>query len=178
MTLLDRLRRPAREQPLLLGALVLAAAIAVIAVILPRSPSAPRQTAVATTLSAPAASPQGAVIGTRSAPAPSTAQVADSRRTARRFLASYLPVLYGRRTPSSVEDASPRVRAELRDAARSPQAPRNRHPRIARLTAHAEGRTTVVAIALIADSVTKPYQIALQLTEHDRRWQVTQLSNY
>jgi hypothetical protein len=170
------LRRPAREQPLLLTGLALACVVAIAAaVILTGSHGSHRQRVVSVTT--PAAPP--AVIGTKPPPpALSAVQLAHVRVTVRRFLTSYLPVLYGRRPARTIADADTRVRAELGAAARSPRAPRNRRPHVTTLTTHVQGTSTVVAIAMVADSVTKPYQIVFQLTDGHGGWKVTQLANY
>ncbi len=170
------LRRPAREQPLLLAGLLLGCVGAIVAtVILTSNPGAHRQHVVS--LSTPAAAT--VVIGTKPPrPILTAAQLADVRGTARRFLASYLPVLYGRRPARTIADADAHVRAELDDAARSPQAPRNRRPRVTSLTTRVQSSSTVVAIAIVADSVTRPYQIVCQLSNGPGGWQVTELANY
>lgn len=105
-------------------------------------------------------------------------QLAAARASARRFLASYLPVLYGRRPARTITDADTRVRAELTAAARSPRAPRHRRPRVTRLSTRVQNDQTVVAIAMIDDSVTKPYQVVFQLSHKGGGWRVTQLANY
>lgn len=174
--MLDWLRRPAREQPLVLGGLLLACVVGIAAaVILTANHGTHRGRIVA--VSSPAA--PSAVIGTKPPPPVlTTRQLASARATARRFLTSYLPVLYGRRPARTIVDADPRVRAELNAAARSPRAPRNRRPRVTRLTTHVQNGQRVVAIAMIADSVTKPYQVVFQLSDSRAGWQITQLANY
>jgi hypothetical protein len=164
------------RQTLALGGLLLAFAVAlVVAAVLTSGHIAHRQRLV--TVTDPAA--PSAVIGTKPPPpALSAAQLLKVRATARRFLASYLPVLYGRRPVRTITDASAHVRAELSAAAKSPRAPHNRRPRVTRLTTQVQSTTTVVAIAIIADTVAKPYQIVFQLSSTRGGWQVTELANY
>lgn len=174
--ILDWLRRPARDQPLLIGGLLLACVVAILAAaILTGGEAAHRQRVVS--VSTPAA--PSAVIGTKPPPpALSAAQLSQVRAVAQRFLASYLPVLYGRRPARTIVDADARVKAELTAAARSPRAPKDRRPRVTVLTTHAQSSSTVVAIAIIADTVTRPYQVVFQLSNRRGGWQVTQLANY
>jgi hypothetical protein len=170
------LRRPAREQPLALAGLALAFVVAIAAaVILTHGHPLPRQR-VKTVTAPPAPS---AVIGTQpSQPALTAAQLAQARRTARRFLANYLPVLYGRAPTRTITGASARVRAELSAAGWSPRAPRNRLPRVTQLATHVQSSATVVAIAIVADGITRPYQVVFQLSHGPGGWQVTELANY
>ena len=176
----DALQRPAREQPLAVAALGVVLAAAIVAVlVLPmhhHPPTAPPSTPLASP--APASTPP-AVVGTRPAPPAVTAtQRAAATRAARRFLVSSLPVLYGRRSARTIVDADAHVRAELAAVARGPRAPRNRHPRISRLTSHAQSDGDVIAIALIDDGVQKPYQLVCQLRDRHGHWRVSELSNY
>ena len=164
------------RQTLALGGLLLAFAAALaIAAIVTAGHTAHRQQIV--TVADPAA--PSAVIGTKPPPPTlSTAQLRQVRTIARRFLASYLPVLYGRRPGRTITDVSAHVRAELSAAGKSPKAPRNRRPRVTKLTTHVQNSTTVVAIAIIADTAAKPYQIVFQLSAVRGGWQVTELANY
>jgi hypothetical protein len=164
------------RQTLTLGGLLLAFTVALAAAaILTAGHTTHHQRVV--TVADPAA--PAAVIGTKSPPpALSVAQLNKVRVTARRFLASYLPVLYGRRRARTITDASAHVREELSAAAKSPRAPSNRRPRVTKLTTRVQSSTTVVAIAIIADTVAKPYQIVFQLSAVRGGWQVTELANY
>lgn len=164
------------RQTLALGGLLLAFAVALaVAAILTAGHVTHHQQVV--TVADPAA--PSAVIGTKPPPPTlSTEQLDKVRATARRFLASYLPVLYGRRPVRTITDVSAHVRAELDAAAKSPKAPRNRRPRVTKLTTQVQSSVTVVAIAIIADTVAKPYQIVFQLSAVHGRWQVTELANY
>lgn len=164
------------RQTLTLGGLLLAftVALAVAAILTAAHTSHHHQVVTVTDPAAPAA-----VIGTKPpAPALTAAQLNKVRATARRFLASYLPVLYGRRSAGTITDASAHVRSELSAAAKTPRAPRNRRPRVTKITTQVQSNTTVVAIAIIADTVAKPYQIVFQLSRTRGSWQVTQLANY
>lgn len=170
------LTRPAREHPLAIAMLVLLVAAAVSLIVLADRHHHPAPSRPVTT---PQAAAPPAVIGTRPAPPPLTVmQVSAARAAARRFLASYLPVLYGRANPRTIRDADPHVRAELTAAGRTPAAPGNRHPRITSLSTHSETSSALVLIAVITDGVQAPYQIVLQLTHEPDGWQVTQLANY
>jgi len=164
------------RQTLALGGLLLAFAVALaLAAILTAGHTEHHQQVV--TVADPAA--PSAVIGTKPPPPTlSAGQIEKVRATARRFLASYLPVLYGRRPVRTIADISAHVRAELSAAAKTPRAPRNRRPRVTKLTTRVQSSTTVVAIAIIADTVAKPYQIVFQLSSVHGGWQVTELANY
>ena len=164
------------RQTLALGGLLLAFAVALaVAASLTAGHTTHRQQVV--TVADPAA--PSAVIGTKPPPPTlSAAQLRKVRATARRFLASYLPVLYGRRPVRTIADVSAHVRAELTAAAKTPRAPRSRRPRVTKLTTQIQSSTTVVAIAIIADTVAKPYQIVFQLSSVHGGWQVTELANY
>ena len=175
------LSRPAREQPLAVAGLGLALAAAIVVTLLlpvhQHAPTAPRKTPVAST--ALASTTRAAIVGRRPPPPAVTAsQRAAATRAARRFLVSYLPVLYARRPARTIVDADAHVRAELAAVARSPRAPRNRHPRIRGLTSHTQSDGEVITIALIDDEVQKPYQLVCQLTNRHGRWRVSELSNY
>jgi hypothetical protein len=131
--------------------------------------------------SAPAPTPPGPILnpGSSGSTAP-TADLTVVRATARRFLASYLPVLYGRRPASAVRDADAHVTASLRAAARQSRAPRDRHPRVTGLVLRSQTATTVLAIATIDDDVSRPYRIVFSLTAAagSQRWRVSELANY
>ena len=175
------LSRPAREQPLAVAGLGLALAAAIVATLLlpvhHHAPAARR--AIPPVVTAPTSRTPAAVVGRRPPPPAVTgSQRAAATRAARRFLVSYLPVLYGRRAARTIVDADAHVRAELAAVTRSPRAPRNRHPRIRRLISHAQSDGEVIAIALIDDEVHRPYQLVCQLRDRDGRWRVGELSNY
>jgi len=131
--------------------------------------------------SMPTPAPPGPILGA-GAPTSTTprADVAIARATAHRFLASYLPVLYGRHAPSTVRDVDAHVAASLRAASRQPRAPRDRRPRITGLVLRPKNATTVLAIATIADQVSRPYRIVFSLTAQpgSQRWRVSELANY
>lgn len=170
------LTRSARQRPLLLAALVLLLAAGIAALLLTGGHHESAQTAQAPAPTTPA---PPAVIGTRPPPPPlSAAQQAAALAVGRRFLDSYLPVLYGRRPPRTIRDADPHVRAALQAAERMPSAPANRHPRVISLSEHSQTSSSVVLIAVITDRVQAPYQVVFQLTDHQGRWQVSELANY
>ena len=177
MAVRDRLRRPAREQPAALAVLALLAVAAIAVVLLLGHHSGPSRPGPTVSVASP--SP---VIGTRraSSPAPvlTAAQLAAARRVARRFLVSYLPVLYGRRPARTVRDADAHVRAALQTAPRPPRAPRDRRPRFAGLTLKPQSGGSVLAVTTIADHVSAPYQLVFTLAQQPDGWQVTELANY
>lgn len=164
------------RQPFALAGILVAFVIAIVlAAVLTGGQHSTRQRVVTVT---PPTAPV-AVVGTKRAPPTVTpAQLSNARATARRFLASYLPVLYGRRPPQTIVAASAHVKTELSAAAKTPRAPRNRRPRVTKLTTHIQGKNSVVAIAIINDSVTKPFQVVFQLSDDRGGWLVTQLANY
>lgn len=178
MAVRDRLRRPAREQPAALAVLALLAVAAIAVVLLLGHHSGPSRPAPA--VSVAVSSP---VIGTRRAstaqtPALTATQLAAARRVARRFLVSYLPVLYGRRSARTIRDADAHVRTALQTAPRPPRAPRDRRPRFTGLTLKPQTGGSVLAITTIADHVSAPYQLVFTLAQQPRGWQVTELANY
>ena len=178
MGLREVLRRPAREQPAAVAVLALLAVAAIAVVLLLGHHSSPSRPGA--TVSVAVSSP---VIGTRrassaSAPALTAAQLAAARQVARRFLASYLPVLYGRRLPRTIRDADAHVRTALQTAPRPPRAPRDRRPRFTGLTLKQQSGGSVLAVTTIADHVTAPYQLVFTLGQRSGGWQVTELANY
>lgn len=176
--------RRARRGPDLEYGLVVAVAILISAaavVLLLRDPDHQASDQAAPTSSAIGAS--SPVIGDRPIPTPTeggqtAADVAAARHVARRFLSSYLPVLYGHRPVSTILDADAHVRAELDAAAHTSTAPRDRTPRITQLSARAQADASVVVIALIADGVQPAYQVVCQLTTVAGHWRVSELANY
>lgn len=168
--------RQLARQPLALAGMLLAFVVAIVlaAALTAGHHSTSQRVVTVTPPTAPAA-----VVGTKPAPPTLTAtRLRQARATARRFLTSYLPVLYGRRPARTIVAASSHVKAELSAAAKVPKAPRKRRPRVTKLSLHVHARSTVVAIAVIDDSVVKPYQVVFQLGHRQAGWLVTQLANY
>lgn len=117
-------------------------------------------------------------------PAPPTATTAvqepnlEAQRVARRFLASYLPVLYGRRPARTIMDADQHVHASLAYASQTPPAPRRSHPRVTGVAASRQSDGSVLEIATINDRVSPTYRIVFTVAKQDGAWRVTQLANY
>lgn len=172
-------RGPDREYALILALAVVIGALALVAVLDPPGRRGSQPAAASTsTIAVP-----GPVIGTKTVsaarPALTAGEVAAAREAARRFLTSYLPVLYGRRPPATLVDADTHVRAELATATRTPPAPRNRRPHLAALTDKPQPDGTVVVIATIADRVDPAYRIVFTLGQQlGGGWRVTELANY
>lgn len=102
----------------------------------------------------------------------------EAQQVARGFLASYLPVLYGRRPAKTIVDADQHVLASLASASHTPPAPRRSHPRMTDLAASRQGDGSVLEIATINDGVSPAYRIVFTVAEQDSAWRVTQLANY
>lgn len=174
----DRRRPPRRERlPAALASLALAAAGALGLSACDGQPDH----AGPTTATPPAPGPILVVTSPRSAnPRRLTpADVAAARAATRRFLDSYLPVLYGRRPAAHVRGVDAHVAASLGSASPAQRAPGNRHPQVTHLVLRAQSTTEVVAIATIADRVTQPYRIVFSLTDDAQgRWLVSELANY
>lgn len=120
-----------RRQPLALAGMLLAFVVAILlaAVLTTGHHSTRRRVVTVTPPTAPAA-----VVGTKTPPTtPTPTQLRQARVTARRFLASYLPVLYGRQSARTIVAASSHVKAELAAATKTPRAPRKRRPRVTKL---------------------------------------------
>lgn len=106
-------------------------------------------------------------------PVASPAEVARAKRTARRFLAGYLPYSYGQGPASAISGASPALRRRL--ASERPRVPaqvRARHPRV-RLV-QTEGATARDArlTALVSDG-RRRYTVRLALARTTGGWTVT-----
>lgn len=92
------------------------------------------------------------------------ARIAVVRET-RRFLAGYLPYLYGQGPVRALRGGTVELRRRLEDArVRVPPAARKRRPRVVRLTAEPLDRGRWHAVATIADGGVAWYPIELLLT--------------
>lgn len=109
---------------------------------------------------------------------PAEERSAEAQTVARRFLASYLPVLYGRRTVSTIVGADQHVLASLASASRTPPPPPSRRPRVTALAASPQNDGSVLEIATINDGITSAYRIVFTVAEQAGVWRVTQLANY
>jgi hypothetical protein len=75
-----------------------------------------------------------------------------ARRAAARFLAGYLPFLYGRGSARSIDGVTPDLHRELiRVRGLVTPAEHHRHPRVVSLTTVGQGPAAVLATALVAD---------------------------
>jgi hypothetical protein len=110
--------------------------------------------------------------GTRTPVAASRADVAASKRAARRFLARYLPFTYGRGKARRIRPATAALRRRL--AAQRPRVPageRRRSPRLVLLQSDAVGRRHAEFVALVGDG-RRRYTVALELARTRAGWQV------
>ena len=92
-----------------------------------------------------------------------------------RFLLSYLPLAYGRRSAGSVTTAVTQgLRGELIDQrAQTTPAERRRHPLVVSLTTLGTTPGFVVASAIIEDGGIAAYRLRLTLEEQAGRWLVS-----
>lgn len=177
------LRRPIREQPRpLLAVLAVAAALALAAILMPDLRGGERDGAA----TAPTVRPAGPVIdgtGGRGVQRPpsqavASADVPRARSAARAFLRSYLPVLYGRGRPAGIEGVVPQLRRSLREARRVPRRIRDRRPRLTRLDAQPQAPTSVLMTATVDDGVVAPFRLIFTVERQpDGRWLVTNVAN-
>ena len=87
-----------------------------------------------------------------------------ARRVAARFLAGYLPFLYGRGSADSVQAVTRGVRLELtRVRGLVTSAERQRDPRVVSLTAVRQAPAAVLATALVADGWVAAYSLRITL---------------
>lgn len=106
----------------------------------------------------------------------------EAQLTARKFLASYLPVLYGRKKPATIAGADRHVLESLGNASQTQAmaSPRS-HPRIAALNAVRQADGSVLEIATVNDGISQPYRLVFTVAQQRSgggAWQVTQLANY
>lgn len=107
------------------------------------------------------------------AEAASTSEIAAARRAALRFLSGYLPYTYGRRGPSSIPAASPRLLQRL--AQRRPRVPAResgRRTRVVVLQPTGVGRVRAGITALVDDGARR-YTVGLELERRRSGWLVT-----
>lgn len=126
----------------------------------------------------PVITPTGPSRPTGSGPV-SRSQLAAARTVARRFLAGYLPYLYGRAPARRVTHVTVSVARSLR---RSPvhvtPAQRRRHPRLVGLTLIGQTPDSVIATARIADGGVSAYPLSFTLQRTARTgWVVADLGN-
>ncbi len=171
--------RPARAQAASFGALVVLALAA--ALLLPGQ----HRTGGPASSPLPLIPAPNSVIGTRTPPpppppaGPSPAELARARVAARRFLAGYLPYLYGRAPARRVTNLTASVAASLRRSrARVTPAQRRRHPRLVALMLIGQTPGSVIATARVADGGVAPYPLTFTLQRSGRgEWVVADLGN-
>jgi hypothetical protein len=97
---------------------------------------------------------------------------------ARGFLASYLPVVYGKpgATINDLHSASPRLVEELRnEGGHATPAQTQRTPHVQRVTAIREGQIGALATAQIKDSPSPAYPLVFHLQDSPDGWVVTRI---
>ncbi len=92
---------------------------------------------------------------------------------ARRFLARFLPFLYGQGSPRSIPAAAPALVVRLADSRRRvPPATLDRSPRVTQLEGRRVGQWRALVAARIEDGGVGSYPIALTLARRGGRWLV------
>lgn len=105
----------------------------------------------------------------------STADVARSKRAARRFLKRYLPYAYGRASAEDLAAATPELREQLaRERPRVPASERRRRARVELLQSDSVTRERAELLAVIEDGARR-YTIDLQLANTSAGWLVISL---
>jgi hypothetical protein len=105
-------------------------------------------------------------------------ELPDVEAAARRFLAGYLPLIYGEKgaTVDELRSASPQLIASLRAAgARVTPAQAERTPRLQRVTVIQEGSTGALATAQIKDSAAAVYPLVFHMQRASDGWVVTRI---
>jgi hypothetical protein len=97
-----------------------------------------------------------------------------ARRVADRFLAGYLPFLYGRGSGRSIDAVTPDLRRQLiRVRGLVTPVERPRHPRVVSLTAVGQAPAAVLATALVADGGVMAYALRMVLRSSRDGWLVS-----
>lgn len=99
-------------------------------------------------------------------------------RAARSFLATYLPLIYGKNdaTADKLRRAAPRLIAQLKaDPGRVPPAQLVKTPRIVRLAVIRKGANRALATAQIKDSPESPYALIFTLEDTLKGWVVIRI---
>lgn len=94
-----------------------------------------------------------------------------AKRAALRFLAGYLPFLYGRGSARSIDAVTPGLRRQL-GPMRGLVTPveRRRHPRVISLTAVGQAPAGALATALVADAGVTTYALRITLRAGPNGW--------
>jgi hypothetical protein len=104
----------------------------------------------------------------------STAALVQARLVAERFLAGYLPLAYGRGSPSAVSGVTLALRRQLlRQGAQLTPAERRRRPRAVSLQTVGTTLVFVVATAAIDDGGVATYRLRFTLQGGGGRWAVS-----
>jgi hypothetical protein len=97
-----------------------------------------------------------------------------ARRAAGRFLAGYLPFLYGRASARSIDGVTPDLRQQLiRMRGLVTPVERQRDPRAFSLTAVGQAPAAVLATALVADGGVTAYALRITLRSSRSGWLVS-----
>ena len=104
----------------------------------------------------------------------SPAGLVSARRVAARFLAGYLPFLYGRGSARSIEAVTPGLRLQLsRMRGLVTPVERQRHPRVVSLTTVARSPAAIRATALVADGGVTTFALRIMLSAGTGGWLVS-----
>jgi len=99
-------------------------------------------------------------------------------RATRRFLAGYLPLIYGQRGASvdTLQSVTPQLAARLKaDPGRVPPGQAALRPQLQRLTVTLESPNRGLAVAQIKDSPSPAYPLTFQLAKTPEGWLVARL---
>lgn len=128
----------------------------------------------------PVAAPAAVPTRTRRTPAgagsgpSSPGGLVGARRVAARFLAGYLPFVYGRGSARSIEAVTPAVRRQLsRMRGLVTPVERQRHPRVVSLTAVAQSPAAIQETALVTDGGVTTYALRIRLRAGRNGWMVS-----
>ncbi len=98
-------------------------------------------------------------------------------RIATRFLASYLPFLYGRGSARAINGVTPDLRRQLiRVRGFVTPVERQRHPRALSLTTIGQVPAAVLAMALVADGGVTTYAMRIMLSAGRDGWRVSSVA--
>lgn len=101
-------------------------------------------------------------------------------QSARRFLAGYLPLIYGQQGASvgKLRSATPQLVEHLRtEGGHVTPAQSERHPRLERVTVTLDSPSTALAVAQIKDSPSPAYPLTFQLEKTAQGWLVTHIGD-
>lgn len=110
-------------------------------------------------------------------PPSSAGGLVGARRVAERFLAGYLPFVYGRGSARSIKAVTLAVRRQLRRM-RGLVTPveRQRHPRVVSLTAVARSPAAIQETALVTDGGVTTYALRITLRAGRNGWMVNSVA--